>query len=51
MVYRDPKNPKDTQFFSDDEVFGKECPGDRKVKIQPLPVDRDTIYLALFICE
>ena len=48
-VYKDPDDPENTML--EDLTFGTECTGNRKVKIQPLPVPPETIYLALFICS
>ena len=49
IVYNDPDDPENTML--EDLTFGTECTGNRKVKIQPLPVPPDTIYLALFMCS
>jgi len=50
IAYADPNNPTDTLI--DDLTLGEECKGNRKVKIQPLPLEPpDNVYLALYICE
>lgn len=52
MMYTDPDDPENSQFF-ESETFTGACTGDGwKVKIQPLPLDPpDNVYLALYICE
>lgn len=50
IPYIDPDNPQDTKLG--DLVLGDECTGNRRLKIQPLPLDPpDNLYLALYICE
>lgn len=47
IASRDIENPIDTGLFP---PIGREC-SEGKVKIQPLPTRKGTIYLSLYICD
>ncbi|MDO8480571.1 MAG: hypothetical protein Q7S65_02010 [Nanoarchaeota archaeon] len=48
-VYRDPQSPATSQLSL--LTQGQECTGNRRLKVQPLPVAGSTIYLSLHICS